>query len=119
MLASPCWQKDWWRTPMANPARPYTPETLAERWDCSAQHVRRLISQGQLHAFRVGRLIRIRPEWVEEYECRKSELPHSEESGTPSGTTRKESEGASASTSRRTQRTLVAPSGRRLTLSAN
>jgi len=26
---------------MAEPARPYTPETLAERWDCSAQHVRR------------------------------------------------------------------------------
>ena|SRR5690554_772324 len=104
---------------MAEPARPYTPETLAERWDCSAQHVRRLISQGQLHAFRVGRLIRIRPEWVEEYECRKSELPHSEESGTPSGTTRKESATGSASTSLQMKRTVVTPSGRRLTFNAN
>src|SRR5690625_3273834 len=45
---------------MAEPARPYTPETLAERWSCSSQHIRDLVAAGHLRAFRVGRLIRIR-----------------------------------------------------------
>src|SRR5262245_28995337 len=58
---------------MSGPAeRPYTPETLAKHWDCSARTVRNLISAGELRAFPVGpRLLRIKPEWVRDYECRK------------------------------------------------
>lgn len=52
--------------------RPYTPERLAERWDCSARHVRSLIAKGLLPAFRVGTLTRIRPEDVEAFECGSS-----------------------------------------------
>lgn len=53
---------------MAEPARPFTPETLAEHWSCSAQHVRDLVRAGKLPAFRVGRLIRIRREDVLAFE---------------------------------------------------
>ncbi|MER2250872.1 helix-turn-helix domain-containing protein [Methylorubrum podarium] len=39
----------------------YTPETLAKRWRCSANHVRNMIKRGNLPAFRSGgRLLRIR-----------------------------------------------------------
>lgn len=38
----------------------YTPETLAKRWRCSANHVRNMIKCGDLAAFRSGgRLLRI------------------------------------------------------------
>jgi excisionase family DNA binding protein len=51
----------------------YTPEMLAREWGCSARHVRNLVKSGELRAFRPGpKLIRIRAEWVEEYECRRS-----------------------------------------------
>ncbi|WP_170429158.1 helix-turn-helix domain-containing protein [Ruegeria arenilitoris] len=46
-----------------------TPKQLAERWNCSANTVRNLISAGELHAFRIGeKLIRIPVEAIEEYE---------------------------------------------------
>lgn len=39
----------------------YTPETLARRWRCSANHVRNMIKRGDLPAFRSGgKLLRIR-----------------------------------------------------------
>ncbi|WP_084094314.1 excisionase family DNA-binding protein [Brucella cytisi] len=38
---------------------PFTPETLAARWQCSAQHIRDLINRKKLRCFRVGRLYRI------------------------------------------------------------
>jgi excisionase family DNA binding protein len=42
---------------------------LAERWSCSANHVRKLISAGDLEAFRIGdRLFRIAAETVEQFE---------------------------------------------------
>lgn len=57
---------------MADPARPYTPETLAEHWDCSPRHIRNMIREGELPAFRLGgKLLRIRPEDVEAYECQQ------------------------------------------------
>ena len=34
---------------------PYTPETLAERWACSPQQIRRMVRRGGLCAFRGGR----------------------------------------------------------------
>jgi len=51
--------------------RPYTPETLAERWQCSAPHIYRLLNSGQLPGFKLGgKLWRVRAEDVEEYESR-------------------------------------------------
>jgi excisionase family DNA binding protein len=38
---------------------PFTTASLAKRWQCSDQHIRDLIDQGALGAFRLGRLIRI------------------------------------------------------------
>ena len=46
----------------------FTCDTLAKRWDCSAQHIRNLVNCGDLPAFRIGRLIRIRVETVLAYE---------------------------------------------------
>ena len=49
--------------------RPYSPETLARRWGCSAHHIRNMINRGELPAFRLGgKLMRIRAEVVEEFE---------------------------------------------------
>ncbi|WP_425291493.1 helix-turn-helix domain-containing protein [Aquamicrobium lusatiense] len=54
----------------------YTPAMLAERWACSESHVRNLIAQGRLPAFRLGgKLIRIRASDVESYECQTGESP--------------------------------------------
>ncbi len=49
--------------------RPYSVATLAERWGCSRRHVSNLIRKGALQSFRVGALLRVRPEEVERYEC--------------------------------------------------
>ncbi|WP_390922784.1 excisionase family DNA-binding protein [Parasedimentitalea psychrophila] len=54
------------------PARPYTPDQLGERWHCSGETVRLLVKSGALRGFRVGRMIRIPRDAVEEYECPKS-----------------------------------------------
>ena len=48
--------------------KPYTPITLAERWDCSSQHIRDLIDEGAIPCFRLGKLIRIPAAWVDQYE---------------------------------------------------
>ena len=34
--------------------RPYTPERLAERWECSPQHITTLCRGGTLRAFKLG-----------------------------------------------------------------
>lgn len=48
----------------------YTPETLAKRWRCSANHVRNMIKRGDLPAFRSGgRLLRIRTDDVIAHEA--------------------------------------------------
>ncbi|WP_119840305.1 helix-turn-helix domain-containing protein [Pseudooceanicola algae] len=49
--------------------RPYTPDTLADRWQCSAETIRQMCHRGQLHHFRTGRMLRIPAQVVEEYEC--------------------------------------------------
>lgn len=49
--------------------RPYTVATLAERWQCSEQHIRDLINRGELPCFRAGRLIRITAAEVGHFEC--------------------------------------------------
>lgn len=56
-------------------ARPFTPETLAERWECSAQKIRNMIMNGEIAAFRLGKLIRIPAIEVERIECLQSLPP--------------------------------------------
>ncbi len=53
-------------------ARPFTPDMLADRWQCSAETVRTLVKRGTLQGFRVGRMIRIPAQAVEDYECQAS-----------------------------------------------
>ncbi len=55
-------------------ARPFTPETLAERWECHPSTIRKMIGRGELKHFRVGgTLLRIRAGDVEEIECGDSD----------------------------------------------
>ena len=68
-------------------AQSFTPETLAVRWQCSAQHIRDLVAKGELPSFRVGRLIRISVESVQELECQTSDQSSFGAHGTPSGPT--------------------------------
>src|SRR3989344_2259651 len=68
--------------------KPYTPETLAERWDCSPSHIRNLIDRGDLRSFRLGRLIRIPPEEVTRIECQSSPSNGCEADTPSNGTTR-------------------------------
>ena len=49
--------------------RPFSPETLADRWGCSAEKVRRMYHDGEIAAFRLGKLIRIPAAEVERIEC--------------------------------------------------
>ena len=48
--------------------RPYTPASLAMRWQCSARTVTRMVDRGELPCFRIGKLLRISVEAVENYE---------------------------------------------------
>ena len=49
--------------------KPFSPETLAERWDCSAEKVRLMCRNGVVASFRLGKLIRIPASEVERIEC--------------------------------------------------
>lgn len=49
--------------------RPFTPDQLAERWDCSAETIRQMVKRGDLYGFRIGRLIRIPYAGVEAHEA--------------------------------------------------
>jgi excisionase family DNA binding protein len=54
-------------------ARPYSVPSLAAHWGCAPDTVYSLIKGGDLQAFRVGgKLLRIRAEEVERYECQTS-----------------------------------------------
>lgn len=54
----------------------YSPRTLAKRWLCSEQQVRNLIKRGDLPHFKSGgKLIRIKPSDVDEYERRNVVRP--------------------------------------------
>ena len=48
--------------------RPYSPETLADRWGCSSEKIRQMYHLGELHGFRLGKLIRIPANEVERWE---------------------------------------------------
>jgi excisionase family DNA binding protein len=60
-------------------AKPYSPETLAERWGCSSEKVRLMYKDGELAGFRLGKLIRIPADEVERYECQNTASPCTEE----------------------------------------
>ena len=64
-------------------AQPFTPETLADRWQCSASHIRKMIGRGELRHFRVGgMLLRIPARVVEEVEqCQTTDLDAIEDNG--------------------------------------
>ncbi len=55
-----------------NDDRPFTPDTLADRWDVSAETVRQLCHRGELRSFRVNRMFRIPHAAVEEFEAREA-----------------------------------------------
>jgi excisionase family DNA binding protein len=48
----------------------YTPQQLAQRWNCCSNTIRNAITSGDLPAFRVGRLLRIPEASVENFERR-------------------------------------------------
>ena len=73
---------------------PYSPETLAQRWGCSAEKVRLMCKGGELASFRLGKLIRIPAAEVERYECQNTASPCIAES-LPSPSEREESAFAS------------------------
>lgn len=54
---------------MLDQRRPYTPDTLAERWRCSAETIRELCRTGQLQSFKVGRMYRVPAAVVDAYEA--------------------------------------------------
>ncbi len=60
------------RQKVAEPARPYTPKSLAELWQMKVETVRRRIAEGELKAFRVGRALRIPRAEVAEFEERNA-----------------------------------------------
>ncbi|RWN33451.1 helix-turn-helix domain-containing protein [Mesorhizobium sp.] len=62
----------------------YSPRTLANSWGCSERHIRNLINAGQLRAFRVGKLLRIEPKAVEDYQCRNTVSDDLGENSAPS-----------------------------------
>ncbi|MEN6548921.1 MAG: excisionase family DNA-binding protein [Armatimonadia bacterium] len=63
--------------------KPYCPKTLAERWGCSAEKIRRMYRDGELAGFELGKLIRIPASEVARYECQNIPSPSTEEN-TPS-----------------------------------
>lgn len=68
--------------------KPFSPETLADRWGCSAAKVRTMYRDGELTGFRLGKLIRIPAAEVERYECLNTPSPCTEENlPSPSETT--------------------------------
>ena len=71
-------------------ARPYTPELLAECWDCSAETVRAMVRSGTLPAFRVGKMMRITARAVEDYECGITGSDDSRAGSSSCGTTTEE-----------------------------
>jgi len=46
----------------------FTPDMLAERWQCSSETVRQMIKRGELQGFRVGRMFRITADSVDAFE---------------------------------------------------
>lgn len=63
-----------------NAPKPFSPETLADRWGCSSEKIRRMYHDGELVGFRLGKLIRIPANEVERVECLNTQSESTEES---------------------------------------
>lgn len=69
-----------------NAARPFSPETLGNRWGCSSEKVRQMCRAGELSSFRLGKLIRIPAIEVERIECQNTDWSSTESNGaSPTG----------------------------------
>jgi excisionase family DNA binding protein len=69
-------------------SNPYTPDTLAKRWNCSSGKVRRLCRTGALDHFKLGpKLIRITAKAVQDYERGVCDSDLSKDGGTSSSET--------------------------------
>ena len=68
-------------------AKPYSPQTLAARWDVSAETVRKMFDSGELAGFRLGKFIRIPASEVERYECQTTPSPATATNGRSPGAT--------------------------------
>ena len=55
--------------------KPYSPQTLAERWSCSSEKIRLMCRNEELAWFQLGKLIRIPAAEVERYECQNIASP--------------------------------------------
>lgn len=75
--------------------RPYSPETLADRWGCSAEKVRLMCRDGEIASFRLGKLIRIPATEVERVECLNIASSNIEENSASPTLTRNEAAFAS------------------------
>lgn len=98
--------------------KPWTPETLAKEWGMSPQTIRNLVNSGALKAFRTKRLIRILPEWAEEFQKCGGVSEPIEESGASSSDQTENAEGSPPDSTPQ-PRTVKLPNGRRLTLYDN
>lgn len=54
-------------------ARPFSPETLGDRWGCSSEKIRQMCRTGELAYFRLGKLIRIPATEIERIECQNTD----------------------------------------------
>lgn len=63
--------------------KPYSPQTLAKHWGCSAEKIRIMCRDGELACFTLGKLIRIPASEVGRIEC--GDLPDIEENGVSLG----------------------------------
>lgn len=61
--------------------RPYSPETLGDRWGCSSEKIRQMCRSGELASFRLGKLIRIPASEVERIECQNTDSSDTADNG--------------------------------------
>lgn len=79
-------------TAPALPPKPFTPQSLAARWDCSAEKIRAMVRAGDLRAARLGpKLIRIPVSEVERIECQTTASPCTAANSPSHGTNQGES----------------------------
>lgn len=98
-------------------AKPYSPETLAERWGCSEGLIYKLVREGRLQCFRPGSLIRIAADEVERFECQTTASNDCEAVSPPSiASMESGSEDSSPRRIARAPRRKLASSGQGLTL---
>lgn len=92
------------------PEKPFTPETLADRWGVTGKCIRDLCVKGTLSFFKVGKLYRIPAEVVDTYERGNGWNTGSNSTGEHGASSGEKAEQRSAKASR--PQTSQQPSGR-------